>query len=178
VVARKLRGTSRGLGPRALLAEARSARQAALQHDQRTHRDDPHGAYISRAVQDEAVPATGWYEWQKLDAKKKRPIHMCAKATPFALAGVYDVWKGDGGKAITSFAIVTTEAAPSVAQYHNRMPVVLDDSQFDGWVRDTPDQAAALMKPYAGAIEAWEVGAEVGNVRNNQPELMERVGLL
>jgi hypothetical protein len=33
---------------------------------------------------------------------------MCPKAEPFALAGVYDVWKGDGGKAITSFAIVTT----------------------------------------------------------------------
>jgi putative SOS response-associated peptidase YedK len=124
------------------------------------------------------VPATGWYEWQKLDAKKKRPIHMWAKATPFALAGVYDVWKGDGGKAITSFAIVTTDAAPSVAQYHNRMPVVLDDSQFDDWMRDTPDQAAALMKPYAGAIEAWEVGAQVGNVKNNRPELTEHVGLL
>jgi putative SOS response-associated peptidase YedK len=39
-------------------------------------------------------------------------------------------------------------------------------------------QAAELMKPYAGAIEAWEVGAEVGNVKNNRPELMERVGLL
>jgi SOS response associated peptidase (SRAP) len=25
------------------------------------------------------VPATGWYEWQDL-GKKKRPIHMCAKA--------------------------------------------------------------------------------------------------
>jgi putative SOS response-associated peptidase YedK len=36
------------------------------------------------------------------------------------------------------------------------MPVVLDDSQFDEWMRGTPDQAAALMKPYAGAIEAWE----------------------
>src|SRR5260370_26404327 len=94
---------------------------------------------------------------------------MCAKATPFALAGVYDVWKGDGGRAITSFAIVTTHAAPSVAQYHNRMPVVLDDSQFDDWTRGTPDQAAALMKPYAAAIEAREVGAEVGNVNNNLP---------
>jgi putative SOS response-associated peptidase YedK len=124
------------------------------------------------------VPATGWYDWQKLDAKKKRPIHMCAKATPFALAGVYDVWKGDGGKAITSFAIVTTDAAPSVAQYHNRMPVVLDDSHFDDWMRGTPDQAAGLMKPFAGEIEAWEVGVEVGNVRNNRPKLIERVGLL
>jgi hypothetical protein len=32
--------------------------------------------------------------------------------------------------------------------------------------------------PYAGATEAWEVGAAVGNVKNNRPERMERVGLL
>jgi hypothetical protein len=32
--------------------------------------------------------------------------------------------------------------------------------QFDDWMHGTPDQAGALMKPYAGAIEAWEVGAE------------------
>jgi hypothetical protein len=30
------------------------------------------------------------------------------------------------------------------------------------------------MKPYAGAIETWEVG----NVKNNRSELMERAGLL
>jgi putative SOS response-associated peptidase YedK len=34
------------------------------------------------------------------------------------------------------------------------------------------------MKPYDGTIEAWEVGADVGNVKNNRPELMERAGLL
>ncbi len=45
-------------------------------------------------------------------------------------------------------------------------------------MRGTPDQAAEMMKPYAGAIEAWEVGAEVGNVKNNRPGLMERAGLL
>jgi len=35
-----------------------------------------------------------------------------------------------------------------------------------------------MMEPYGGAIEAWEVGADFGNVKNNRPELMERVGLL
>jgi putative SOS response-associated peptidase YedK len=35
-----------------------------------------------------------------------------------------------------------------------------------------------MMRPYPGAVEAWEVPAAVGNVRNNVPELMERVGLL
>jgi len=29
-----------------------------------------------------------------------------------------------------------------------------------------------MMKPYAGTIEAWEVMADVGNVKNNGPELM------
>ena len=44
-------------------------------------------------------------------------------------------------------------------------------------MRGTPDQAAALMKPYAGEIEVWEVGHDVGNVKNNRPELIDRVGL-
>ena len=79
---------------------------------------------------------------------------------PFARAGVYDVWRGDGGKAIASCAIVTTDAAPSVAQYHNRMPVVLDDAQFNDWMRGSLEQAAGMMKPYAGEIEASEVAAE------------------
>ena len=50
-----------------------------------------------------ALPGIGWYEWQKPDAKKKRPIHMRPAAATFALAGVYDVWKGANGQAITSF---------------------------------------------------------------------------
>jgi putative SOS response-associated peptidase YedK len=49
---------------------------------------------------------------------------------------------------------------------------------LDDWMRGTPAQAATLMKPYAGAIEALDEGAEVGNVKNNRPELMERLGLL
>jgi putative SOS response-associated peptidase YedK len=44
-------------------------------------------------------------------------------------------------------------------------------------MRGPPEIAAEMMKPYGGAIEAWEVGAEVGNVKNNRPELMERVSL-
>jgi hypothetical protein len=45
-------------------------------------------------------------------------------------------------------------------------------------MRAPPEIAAEMMKPYAGAVEAWEVAAEVGNVKNNRPELLDRVGLL
>ena len=64
------------------------------------------------------------------------------------------------------------------AQYRNRMPVVFDNIQFNNWMRGTPDQPAPMMKPYAGEIERREAPAEVGNVKNNRPELMERVGFL
>jgi len=64
------------------------------------------------------------------DSKCAHSLNMCARGAPFALAGVCDMWKGDRGKTITSFAIVTPAAAPSVARYHNRMLVVLDDSHF------------------------------------------------
>jgi putative SOS response-associated peptidase YedK len=50
--------------------------------------------------------------------------------------------------------------------------MVLDDSQFEDWMRSTRDHAAQMMKPYAGEIEAREVRPDVGNVRNNRPELM------
>jgi putative SOS response-associated peptidase YedK len=93
------------------------------------------------------VPATGWYEWQKIDAKTKRPYHFAPKAMPFAFGGVYDVWKGDGKAPITSFAIVTTDAAPSTAPYHDRMPLVLEEGQFEDWMREPPEQAAEMMKP-------------------------------
>jgi len=53
------------------------------------------------------------------------------------------------------------------------MPVVLDDSQFEDWMRGTPDDEALCRRD-----RSVEVGAEVGNVKNNGPELMERVGLL
>jgi putative SOS response-associated peptidase YedK len=124
------------------------------------------------------VVASGWYEWQKLTPKSKRPIHFQPKATPFAFAGVWDTWSADGKAGITSFSIVTTDAAPSTAKVHDRMPVILEESQFDDWMRGPTELAAEMMRPYAGAIEQWEVGPEVGNVRNNKPELLDRVGLL
>jgi putative SOS response-associated peptidase YedK len=124
------------------------------------------------------VPSTGWYEWQKISSKAKQPFHFQPTARPFAFGGVYDVWKGDGGKAIISFAIVTTEAAPATRAYHDRMPLVLEESQFEDWMRGPAERAAGTMKPYAGRIDVWQVSSEVGAVKNNWPHLMERATLL
>jgi putative SOS response-associated peptidase YedK len=79
---------------------------------------------------------------------------------------------------IASFSIVTTAAAPSTVAYHDRMPLVLEEGQFEDWMREPPGRAAEMVKPYAGAIDVWQVPSDVGNVRNNRPDLMERVAAL
>jgi hypothetical protein len=58
------------------------------------------------------------------------------------------------------------------------MALLLEGSQFEDRMQRPPEMAPEMMKPYGGAIEAWEVGAEVGNAKDNRPALMERVGLL
>jgi len=61
--------------------------------------------------------------------RRKAALPIRRKAEPFALVGVYDVWKGDGERAITSFAIVHHRCSTERrADNHNRMPVVLEDS--------------------------------------------------
>jgi putative SOS response-associated peptidase YedK len=54
------------------------------------------------------------------------------------------------------------------------MPLVLEECLFENWMRGPPEIASGMIKPYGGEIEVWEVPSEVGAVRNNRPELMER----
>jgi putative SOS response-associated peptidase YedK len=58
------------------------------------------------------------------------------------------------------------------------MPVVLEESQFFDWMRGPPELEAEMMKAYGGATDIWEVGQDVGNVRNNKSRLLDRVALI
>jgi putative SOS response-associated peptidase YedK len=55
------------------------------------------------------IPADGFYEWHK-EGKRKVPmwVHLKTKE-PFALAGLWDVWRKPDGKEVESFTIITTE---------------------------------------------------------------------
>jgi putative SOS response-associated peptidase YedK len=51
-------------------------------------------------------------------------VHLKTKE-PFALAGLWDVWRKPGGKKVESFTIITSEPNELVRPVHNRMPVIL-----------------------------------------------------
>jgi putative SOS response-associated peptidase YedK len=123
------------------------------------------------------VPADGFYEWQKLDAKTKQPwMYSLRSGDMLAFAGVWEYWKAPTGEEIDSYSIITTEANELTSAVHNRMPVILKPSDYDRWLApgDPQQPPIDLLRPYdAELMQAWHVHTDVGNVRNNRPDLCE-----
>ncbi|HSZ56541.1 MAG TPA: SOS response-associated peptidase family protein [Tepidisphaeraceae bacterium] len=75
---------------------------------------------------------------------------------------------------LETFTILTTEPNALMKPIHNRMPVIVPPSGYRRWL--TGDEPQALLKPYdADAMEAFPISTRVNNVRNDGPELIERV---
>jgi putative SOS response-associated peptidase YedK len=61
------------------------------------------------------------------------------------------------------------------------MPVILPAKEWPLWLgKDTgePEQLKAVLRPYpAEDMTCWPVSARVGNVKNNDPSLIEPIEL-
>jgi putative SOS response-associated peptidase YedK len=125
------------------------------------------------------VPADAFYEWQRIDAKTKHPFAFALKSgEPYAFAGLWDRWLGKDNEALETFTILTTDPNELMEPVHNRMPVILEPKDYERWlVPETKDRPPVdLLRPYPAArMRAWPVGDRVGNVRNNDAELLEPV---
>jgi putative SOS response-associated peptidase YedK len=123
------------------------------------------------------VPAAAFYEWQRLDAKPKKSFAIALiSGEPYAFAGLWESWRPKDGEPLETFTILTTEPNELMAPIHNRMPVILEPKDYDHWL-DARDQARPpvdLLRPHpADRMRAWPVSDRVGNVRNNDPQLLE-----
>jgi putative SOS response-associated peptidase YedK len=126
------------------------------------------------------VPADFFYEWQKIDAKSKQPYGIgLSDRKPFAFAGLWESWKDKAmGKTLETYTIITTDPNELMESIHNRMPVILHERDYERWLTpgDPTHLPVNLLRPYpAEDMKAWKVGADVGNVRNNRPDLIEPV---
>jgi putative SOS response-associated peptidase YedK len=97
------------------------------------------------------IPADGFYEWKRLDAKHKQPYYIARPDRgPFAFAGLWERWRPEGGDAIESCTIITTDANETMAPLHDRMPVILPPSAYDHWLdpgRDDASELQSLLRP-------------------------------
>lgn len=124
------------------------------------------------------VPADWFYEWAKLDAKTKQPYAIAMKDdTLFAFAGLWERWTDKtNGQPIETYTIITTDPNELMAPIHNRMPVIIALKDYQRWM--APAELSRLpidlLRPYpADEMKAWKVSSAVGNVRNNEPKLID-----
>jgi putative SOS response-associated peptidase YedK len=95
----------------------------------------------------------------------------------FALAGVWDHWQGEDGKAVNSCAIITTEANTMMREIHDRMPLILEQEVLGTWLDPETEQErvlAMLLACPVGMMEAYMVSSKVNSPRNNGPECVAR----
>jgi putative SOS response-associated peptidase YedK len=71
-----------------------------------------------------------------------------------------------------TYTIVTTAPSEFSAQFHDRMPCVLELKDLDQWLKDLPQEAAALMRPAKNVLQERPLGRAINNVKNNAPELL------
>ncbi len=124
------------------------------------------------------VPADGFYEWKAIGASKQ-PYYVRAKSgTPLAFAGLWETWTGPNGEEMETAAIVTTRANHTLADIHERMPVVVSPDAFNLWLdcANVDDKtAASLIAPAPDdLLEAYEVSTAVNRTANDAPKLIER----
>ena len=63
-----------------------------------------------------------------------------------------------------------------IAPMHDRMPAILAAEDIDAWLTGTPEEAAALIRPYPeGEMREREVSRAINNPRNEtgSPDSLE-----
>lgn len=122
------------------------------------------------------VPADGFYEW-RVQGKTKQPYRIClADGGAFAFAGLWESWAdpNEDGAIVETYTVATVVAAASIEHIHHRMPVMLEVENYQTWLTGDSEAAAALLKPFHDEkLRSFEVSPRVGNVRNDDPDLLE-----
>ena len=125
------------------------------------------------------VPANWFYEWPVIDGQKQARAFSLKDDSPFAFAGIWDRWRDkEVGDDLESFAIVTTDPSEWMAQYHDRMGVILKPRDYQRWLEEGEEHRLPLdlLRPYQEEeMKSWRVSDAVGNTRNNWAELIEMV---
>ncbi len=124
------------------------------------------------------IPADGWYEWQVLNAGKKQPFYFSAAGGGMLnFAGIYESWKSPDGSLWWTCSVLTTDAWPAIADVHHRMPLLVHPKLVNQWIAPGPPPIKTVLEKSGSAnkISYWPVTTNVGNVRNNNPMLIEPI---
>ncbi|TLP90506.1 SOS response-associated peptidase [Nesterenkonia salmonea] len=144
-----------------------------------------------------AVPADAYYEWLKEGTVKRPHAIRPADGSSIAFAGLYEWWKDPQAVEDDQWVLSTTIlTGPSpepgsggvlddLAGLHDRLPLPLSQKTLSEWLHPEKLEKADAISlvdmvredafEVASGWEVYEVSRDVGNVRNNSPDLLEPI---
>jgi putative SOS response-associated peptidase YedK len=128
------------------------------------------GAFRSRRC---LVPACGFFESTAGAGGRRLPVRFIpTKGGHLLLAGLWSLFPDVGN----CFTIITTTPNKTVAQYHDRMPVILDAAGADFWLRaDWGDLARVMVPAPDNLLDGYLVTPMVFKPGFNDPEALKPV---
>jgi putative SOS response-associated peptidase YedK len=123
------------------------------------------------------VPLNGYFEWQSF-GKEKQPYWIAPKDKDyFSVAGIYDEWQDkQTGSIVTGVSIITKSAHEEISFIHDRMPVMLENKDWDVWLDRDMHSIHSLEKFFEPSRDLnahyHKVGSSVGKVQNNSASLI------
>jgi len=100
------------------------------------------------------VPATHFFEFTGVKYPKTQWRFTAPGAEVFAMAGL---WRETGEGTGPRFTLLTIDAGPDVAPYHDRQIVPLAPDQWRAWLDPTTDAQTLLKAGAAGSLAVAQV---------------------
>ena len=99
-----------------------------------------------------------------------------ADGEPFALAGIWEGWRHpETDDIVRTFCIITTAANEMLADFHDRMPVILAPESYDRWLAPVEPDPRDLLVPYPAApMTVWPISLRVNSPVNDDSAILER----
>jgi len=109
------------------------------------------------------VPADGYYDWQPTDHLKQPWFIRMKDASPFAIAGMHEMWEHDG-RSLATGVVLTTSANKLLEHINGRMPVIIARDDWDAWLDPENKDYGALLRQFKpDLMEAYRVDRWVNN---------------
>lgn len=127
------------------------------------------------------IPASGFYEWSlNKEKNQKTPYYILRKDNRvFSFAGLWEIWYDPDGSEIRSCTIITTQPNSLIRPLHNRMPVILDEANYEEWLaadEQNPDELSRLLTSYSPELmQVYPISKAVNNPKIDQATLIEPI---
>jgi len=117
----------------------------------------------------------GYYEWMRLH-NEKIPFRITSPdGSILAIAGLFREEINKDGNSVNNVIVMTKPVQDSLQQIHDRMPVILTESEQQNWLNNKIERK--IIKNLVNIeritnLQAYRVSSKVNSIKNNNADLI------